>query len=149
MKAWPPLRRRGWAFFVLILGCAGPSPPEPVEPLVEHGRSPGDEGGADLMAALGRATEPRVTAMMVTDGLLYFRSLVAMYGVPGIPLGDVERETTIRFDNITGVEALEDANVVVELIGGRVERIRFASREDARRFAGLLLGLRATAGRAR
>ena len=146
MTGSPLFGRPCWVCTALVLGCAGPSPPEPVEPLVERGRAPGNET-VDLMATLGRATEPRVTEMRVTGGALHFRSLMAMYGVPGIPLGDVERETTIRFDNITKVEALEDANVVVELIGGRVERIRFATREDARRFAGLLLGLRAAAGR--
>jgi hypothetical protein len=129
----------------ILLGCASRSPREPVEPVIETPQ-PAADGREDLIATLGRATDPRVTEMSVTGEVLHFRSLVPMYGVPGIPLGDIPRETRIQFDAIREVEAHEDRNVTIELIGGRVERIRFATQEDARRFARLLLGMRASAG---
>ena len=96
-----------------------------------------------LSETLGRAVAPPIGSVEVTSHALTYRWHQTLHGPYGIPMGSVPHDTQIHFANVINVQIYTNHWV---FIWGHPQRILakvlFASGEDARTFADLVLSMR-------
>lgn len=131
----------GTAIAALACGCMSPIPYTPDESLV---KSLGPEKAKqELEILLARSVEPQVGMVEVKDDALHYRwnqsSLGAFYQTVTTSI-----DTEIFYANLNRIEIYENHNVFIwGPNDARVDKVRFATAEEARKFADLLMSFRA------
>lgn len=122
-------------------GCMTPIPYTPDENLVQT-LGP-EKAKEELQIVLSRAIEPQIGMAELTEDSLHYRWIQTHLGAFYQSVTNAI-DTQIFFANLSRVEIYENHNVF--LYGpndSRVDKVRFATAEDARRFADLLLSFKA------
>jgi hypothetical protein len=108
---------------------------------ITHARQSLDE-------VMARSLNPRVTSVEVTDDFVLYRYQQPLHGPWGIQTGTVPGENRIFFTHIGGVEIYENHLVQVRTAEKRVlGQLVFATDQDARAFADLIMSFRAQRAR--
>jgi hypothetical protein len=137
---------RAWRLGLLALaalsaGCVAVVPYTPDESQVQ---SLGvDKAKQELELVLARAIEPQIALVEPKDDSLHYRwnqtHLGAFYQTVTIP-----NDTLIFYANLSRIELYENSYVYLYAPNdSRVDKVRFASLEDAKRFSDLVMSFRA------
>lgn len=98
----------------------------------------------NLDEVMARSINPRVTSVEVTDEFVLYRYQQPLHGPWGIQTGTIPGENRIFFAHIGGVDIYENHLTQVRTAEKRVlGQLVFATDQDARAFADLLMSLRA------
>ena len=131
----------GAACAALACGCMSPIPYTPDENLVQ---SLGPEKAKEELEIItSRAVEPQIGMVELTDDSLHYRWNQTQLGAFYQSVTNTI-DTQIFFANLSRLEIYENHNVFLYAPNdSRVDKIRFATAEDAKRFSDLLLSFKA------
>lgn len=127
-----------------VLACAGcPSTvPYKPQPGVLQEVQP-TEARSRLRETLGRAIEPPILWVDVTDDSLRYRYKDVIHGPFGIPSGSVERTQEVFFVNVRRTELYDNNWVYLYGVDQRLTtKVCFDNEHDARSFADLVSSFR-------